>query len=410
MTWHPIDLAAIIDAVVNGLDGDDAPTILRRSDGLGLFYPGEVNGIHGASGSGKTWFALHGCAQEVRSGRYVVYIDHEGNPRGIVRRLLALGVTADEVAARFLYVQPETAFPEGGEALVTFVRDFQPSLVVIDSTGEGLALHGANPNADEEVARWFQQVPRRLASLGPAIGLVDHGAKASGSELWPIGSQRKRAAITGAQFYVETLTEFSREKAGALRAICAKDRGGHFTVGQPVAVLHVTPEDDGRRRRALTAPNPEDRRPTPEARAEAAQRELASRIVALLADGQALSGNAIETALGGNRGAARAAVSRLVNEGTVSRFPGPKRAILHKLASTASEFACSPALIGRGELGEHNSTSPVRLSELGRSGANSGEVVALCASAARVTSIALWLAVASIVLRTPLSAPKLCTV
>lgn len=370
MTWHPVDLTGVIDAVANGLEGDDAPTVLRRSDGLGLFYPAEVNGIHGASGSGKTWFALFGCAQEVRAGQFVVYIDHEGNPRGIVRRLLALGVSADEIASRFLYVQPESAFPEGGEALVTLVRDLRPSLVVIDSTGEGLALHGANPNADEEVARWFQHVPRRIAALGPAVGLIDHGAKASGSELWPIGSQRKRAAITGAQFYAETMTEFSREKAGALRAICAKDRGGHFTVGQTVAVLHVTPEDDGRLRLALTAASAEDRRPTPEGRAEAAQGELMGRIVELLAHGRELSGNAIESALGGNRGAVRAAIGRLANEGTISRFAGPKRATLHKLASSASEFACSPTPKGWGELGEHDSTSPVRLGELGRSEAN----------------------------------------
>ena len=254
MSWGAIDLAGIIDAVANGLDGDDAPTVLRRTDGSGLFYPGEVNGVHGASGSGKTWFALHGCVQEVRAGQHVVYVDHEGNPRSIVRRLLALGLSADEVHDRFHYVQPETAFHEGGEALVTLVRDLQPTLVVIDSTGEGLALQGANPNADEEVARWFQQVPRRLAALGPSIGLIDHGAKASGSELWPIGSQRKRAAISGAQYYVETMSEFSREKAGALRAICAKDRGGYYTVGQTIAILHVTPEDDGRLRVSLDGP------------------------------------------------------------------------------------------------------------------------------------------------------------
>lgn len=371
MSWEAIDLAGIIDAVANGLEGDDAPTVLRRTDGSGLFYPGEVNGVHGASGSGKTWFALHGCAQEVSAGQHVVYVDHEGNPRGIVRRLLALGLTADEVNDRFHYVQPETAFHEGGEALVTLVREGQPSLVVIDSTGEGLALHGANPNADEEVARWFQQVPRRLAALGPAIGLIDHGAKASGAELWPIGSQRKRAAISGAQYYVETMTEFSREKAGALRAICAKDRGGYYTVGQTIAILHVMPEDDGRLRVSLTAPNPEDRRPTPEARAEGAQRALMGRVVDLLSNGRELSGNAIETALGGNRAAVRTALSLLAEEGTVTRFPGAKRATLHKLTSTASEFACSPALIGRGELGEHNSTSPVRLGEVGRTWANS---------------------------------------
>lgn len=348
MTWAPLDLSAVIDAVANGLDADDAPTILRRTDGPGLFYLGEVNGVHGASGSGKTWFLLHGCAQEVRAGRSVFYVDHEGNPRSIVRRLLSLGVTADEIGRRFHYVQPETAFQQGGDVLLTAVKDWQPTLVVIDSTGEGLALQGANPNADDEVARWFQQVPRRLAALGPAVGLIDHGAKASGSELWPIGSQRKRAAVTGAQFYVETMTEFSREKAGALRAICAKDRGGHYTVGQTVAVLHVTPEDEGQLRVSLTPATPGDRRPT----VESTHARMQERIVELLGDGQTRSGRQVEDAIGGNRATVKTSLDALVAAGTVIRNVGARGAHLHLLAAGTRDLPSSPALKGRGEVGE----------------------------------------------------------
>jgi len=348
VTWHPLDLSSILDAVANGLDGDDAPTLIRREDGRGLFYPGEVNGIHGASGSGKTWFALHGLAQEVRARRHVFYIDHEGNPRSIVKRLLALGMTADDVDGWFHYVQPETAFQEGGDALLRLVHELQPTLVVIDSTGEGLALHGVNPNADEEVARWFQQVPRTLAALGPAVGLIDHGTKASGNELWPIGSQRKRAAITGAQFYVETLADFSREKAGALRAVCAKDRGGHFTVGETVAVLHVTPEHGGRVTLSLTAPNPEDRRSPADARADAAQRELMERIVQKIGDSE-MSGARIEEGMG-SRKHVRLALERLVQEGRVIRFPGARGARMHKVAQASHDLATSPAPKGRGEV------------------------------------------------------------
>lgn len=363
MTWGPLDLSATIDAISNGLDGDDAPGLLRRADGPGLFYAGEVNGIHGTSGSGKTWFLLHGCVQEIRDGRHVVYVDHEGNPRSIVRRLFALGLTADEIATRFHYAQPESAFHEGGAVLLTFVKDWQPSLVVVDSTGEGLALHGANPNADDEVARWFQQVPRRLASLGPAVGLIDHGAKASGSELWPIGSQRKRAAVTGAQYYVETMTEFSREKAGALRAICAKDRGGHYTVGQTVAVLHVTPELGGLRV-ALTAPNPEDRRQGPGARADDAQRALMARITVALREAGSLTGRDVENAIGGSRATVKAALDRLVSEGTVTRSLGARGAHKHQLTQGPGDLPTSPALKGPGEVGRYLPRSPGRSGEV----------------------------------------------
>jgi hypothetical protein len=337
VTWQPLDLAHVVDQVAAGIDGRPQPTALLREDGAGLIYPGMVNGLHGESGSGKTWIALHACVQEMRAGRAVAYIDHEGDPRSIVARLLDLGVTSDQIVHQFLYSQPETPLGEDAERLLTAFSDYEVCLVVIDSTGEGLALAGAKPNADDEVASWFRDVPRRIANTGPAVLLLDHSAKAAGGELWPIGSQRKRAAINGAQYYIETLSPFGRDRAGAAKLVCAKDRHGHYTVGQKVATLHVTPGD--RLRIALAAPDPAEHaadgglRPT----------VLMGRISDLLEREGPMTGVRVEQAVTGRREAVRRALALLVAEGYVSRSHGARGALIHTLGKP---FTTSPQTRG----------------------------------------------------------------
>ncbi|MCL2465823.1 MAG: hypothetical protein FWF02_07320 [Micrococcales bacterium] len=46
-------------------------------------------------------------------------------------------------------------------------RGHGPAFLVVDSTGEGLSLASCNPNANEEVARWFQALPHPLADKAP---------------------------------------------------------------------------------------------------------------------------------------------------------------------------------------------------------------------------------------------------
>ncbi|GAA3211171.1 AAA family ATPase [Microbacterium terregens] len=337
MTWEPIDLSGITDEVAAGIDGRPEPALLTREDGAGLLYPGMVNGLHGESGSGKTWLALHACAQEMRAGHAVAYIDHEGDPRSIVARLMDLQVTADQIVRHFRYSQPETPFSDGAGLLLTGLQDEEVRLVVIDSTGEGLALAGAKPNADDEVARWFREVPRRIADHGPSVLLLDHSAKAAGGELWPIGSQRKRAAVNGAQYYIETLSPFGRDRPGAAKLVCAKDRHGRYIVGQQVATLHVTPGD--RLRITLAAPEPTERadhggfRPT----------MLMERISSLLEREGALSSARIEQSVTGRREVVRRALTLLVDEGNVTRSHGARGALVHTLSRP---FTTSPRTRG----------------------------------------------------------------
>ena len=241
-SWEPSDVTATVEAIRAGTVQRPRPSVGVLSDDGALFYAGKVNGVHGESGCGKTWTSLACVAQELAEGEHVVYIDLEDDEAGLVSRLLDMGVPAPMVAAGLRYVHPDEQFDQNAaEALMQCVREFDPSLVVIDSTGEAMALDGVQPNADEEVASWFQRLPGRIARLGPAVVVLDHMAKADNGGLWPIGSQRKRAAISGAQYLQKLEVSFDQQTPGHAKLVCAKDRHGTYRVGLTVAELHVNP-------------------------------------------------------------------------------------------------------------------------------------------------------------------------
>src|SRR3954470_19268241 len=48
-TWQPVPLAEVVAGLLSGRRTRPAPTVGVRQDGAGLFYPGKVNGVAGAS-------------------------------------------------------------------------------------------------------------------------------------------------------------------------------------------------------------------------------------------------------------------------------------------------------------------------------------------------------------------------
>lgn len=331
-SWIPLDVASIVNGIVTGSTTRTVPETLTRDDGSALLYPGKVNGIHGDSGSGKTWTALFASAQTIDEGGNVVYVDLEDSPTDVITRLLALSVPPQKVIEHFRYVQPETAFEIGAEAFLRMAADAR--LVVIDSTGESLSLEGANPNADEDIAAWFRAVPKRIAKLGPAVLVLDHMPKSSDSDLWPIGSQRKRAAIDGAQYLQEVLVPFSREKAGAARLVCAKDRHGTYARAQRVAQLHVTPDGDTVH---LALKAPEGSTDESGVFAPTGYMERVSKALET-ADGP-LSFNEIVKAGNGKRTYVRDAVDALVRTGHILTAPGARNSMSHTLVKRYREGA-----------------------------------------------------------------------
>lgn len=237
----PLLLFDDVEAIIANDDGtDEEPTLGRLTNGFALFYLAATNSLLGATGSGKTYILMLAMIQEMKKGNTVLFLDYESSPKRIMRRLLALGATKDELVRHLRRARPERKFTEETKIeLREVVERYRPTLVVIDSTGESLAVQGANPNADEEVARWFTLAPTYIASLGPGVVLVDHVAKGANGR-WPIGSQRKLAAISGASYACESKVSFSQGKSGHSLLKVAKDREGFRALDEIAGALMVT--------------------------------------------------------------------------------------------------------------------------------------------------------------------------
>ena len=240
-SWAQQQISETVSGLLDGSLERPRPTV------GGLWYAGRVNGLAGESGCGKSWTMLESCAIELKKGESAVYIDMEDSAIGIVQRLLDMGVPADVIAdpTRFVYIHPDEAFRDDVRTDLWEILDrVQPTLVVLDSTGESLAHEGIDPNADDGVTQWFQLVPRAIAQRGPAVVLIDHLPKSDSSAKSPIGSQRKKAATDGVLLIqtVKSGMHFSKGRAGLAELTCVKDRNGHFTTGEKVMQLVVNPE------------------------------------------------------------------------------------------------------------------------------------------------------------------------
>lgn len=344
-SWAPVELAGVVDGLLDGSLVRPRPTVGRFGDRC-LFYEGRINGIHGDSNAGKTWTALVVCKQELEAGRVAMYVDLEDHEVGIVGRLLDIGADPAAVAERFVYARPHERLNQAGVDQVVGLLERRPSVAVIDSAGEALALEGANPNHDEEVARWFRLLPRLLASAGAAVLLLDHATKAGDNELFAIGSQRKRAAINGAQYLQKVVQPFSAGRNGSAILICAKDRNGVYYPRQRVAELRVATTMTGVEivlGDAEQAVAVDGRfRPTV---------YMARVSRALQLAGEPLSFTRLRDEVGGKRDYVSAAVKALMAEGCVIRSSGPHRTTLHTLVRPFSEDSSEAGTTDQAEVG-----------------------------------------------------------
>lgn len=315
-TWTPIDITAI----VNGDTTGPQPTILAVTDSVPLFYAGRTNALFGESGGGKTWVALAAIVEAIAGGHDAALIDLEDTATGIVARLLLLGLTRQQVADHFIYIQPDTAWTPTAQAQIAqLLTTRNPTVVVIDSTGEAMAIDGVKGNDDDDVARWFTTFPKFIARLGPAVILTDHIPKATDApQLYQIGSQRKRAAIDGASYRIDAVKEPSRTSDGIFTATCAKDRHGHHTKGQKAAQILLSHDHAGD---AVTLAVQAPEAPPRDADGNFRPTVLMEKVSRLLEDGESRSGNQIEKSIRGKAAAIREATRLLIVEGYIEQDP-----------------------------------------------------------------------------------------
>jgi hypothetical protein len=237
-SWAAVDL----EPYLMGQVVMPEPSVLIRTDGKGLMYPGRVNVLFGASESAKSWIALFVCQQEMDAGERALYLDFEDMPEGTVARQLALGAAPDDIAQQFRYVHPEGPIadlqryrfgaqptPDGEASARVFwalVESFDPTIAVVDGMTVLYGLHGHDTNDagnTDVITGWLKQLTRAGRTT---VLVIDHTGKGAGPGASPIGAHHKTAMVQGTSLRVDVISRPMRGAVGTMRLIVFKDRPG----------------------------------------------------------------------------------------------------------------------------------------------------------------------------------------
>ena len=229
----------------------EPPTMLQRTDGRCLIYPGRLHSIYGEPGHGKTWVSLYLVRERLLAGESVVYFDYDEDDggRSIARRLLELGSQPEEVA-NLHYFNPQGIGRDGDQwsRMRMTVRRCNPTLVVVDTMAPALVELGLNEKDNAEVGAWYRHARWLLsaASSRPALVIVDHVVKSGeGRGRWARGAGDKLGRLHAA-YGVDSTTPFSRDKPGQINLLIAKDRGGEVgREGEVAATVRFNPSNNG---------------------------------------------------------------------------------------------------------------------------------------------------------------------
>lgn len=221
-----VDIGALLD---DGLPEPPTPDILRRSDGVGLLYRGEINLIYGDPEDGKTMISLAGCVGVLRDGGTALFIDLDNNGvESIVARLVMLGAPAEALrSGRFRYCSPGGA-DRLEDVITDSIREGQePDLAVLDCVGELVGLFGGSNDSADDFTRIARNTAGRLARAGTCVVLIDHMAKSKDSRDYGAGgTMAKRRVIGGTQLCVSVDVPLRKDHGGSLRLSIRKDRHG----------------------------------------------------------------------------------------------------------------------------------------------------------------------------------------
>ncbi|MDX3398406.1 DnaB-like helicase N-terminal domain-containing protein [Streptomyces sp. ME01-18h] len=352
--WTFSDLTPVLD----GTHKPQQPVVGARDDGIGLFYPGRVNGIQGESEAGKSWVALISCLVEINRGNHVAYLDFEDSEAGVVSRLLLIGANPDDIRQLFHYVRPgSTPTPAQLRQFVARIGDLGPSLIIVDGVTEAMVMMGLELTDNSEVAKFGRMLLRPLADTGAAVVPLDHVVKNNESRgRYALGGVHKLNAVDGVQYMLEAVRPFGINTEGRSRLRIAKDRPAqirrHALPGgrNPMhwfADLVIRSDGDEFAAAHLYPPiqHTDDPQETAAVKDKAAQEEADIKdretavLDALAKATEPMSKNALEELIPGRASVTRRALTRLVHAGRVVTEQGPRKATLHRLPPKDGEKA-----------------------------------------------------------------------
>lgn len=322
--WAPVDLAHLR---ANGLERP-RPTTLTLGTGEALLYPGRTHSISGESTTGKTWITLAGLCQAVANKQPVTFIDFEDRADTLLTRLHDMGANPNDVDRLVRYIGPDRAMDAAAWTHVeTATKDVE--LVVIDGVTEAMTMHGWSLLDNEDIARWYDALPRRIATLGPAVIEIDHVVKDKEARgRYAIGGAHKLNGITGCAYTCLAVKPFAVGQPGSSRITVAKDRHGAIgPVGHTAAEFHVTP-DPTRHKQAMVwelTPN----QATYTAAGRPRLTGYMEKVSRYLETNAGTNKRGIYDSIRGKETHLAAAIDTLLDEGWIRTEPGARGATFH---------------------------------------------------------------------------------
>jgi hypothetical protein len=254
-SWQAVDLGA-------ALDGQTAPppTLLTRTDGVALLYPGRIHWFQGESETCKSWAAQHAAAQVLKAGQRVLWIDYEDDELSLVERFGAMSVTREQIRDGLVYVRPDEPLVDQHGRPTPAARDFaallreQFALIVLDGVTEAMVTEGLDLRDNADTARFMRRLPRKLANTGAAVVCIDHVAKSAEQRgHYALGAGHKRAGLTGAAYSFKATRGLHRARGAepvdaAVTITVEKDRPGHVPATRDdrrIAVMELVAYPDG---------------------------------------------------------------------------------------------------------------------------------------------------------------------
>ena len=328
--WDAVDLAPVLAGERVTLP----PSVLERSDGVKLLYPGRTHVIMGETETGKTWLALFAACQEMALGHHVMLLDYEDTAEMAVERLVTLGASGDDVLAHFSYYESPPPVSELSQELIRArcAEHGEPTLVILDGVTEAMSALGLDPERGTDVANFYGAMPLWFAGTGAAVVMLDHVVKNTTTRgRWATGSQHKISGLTGAAYGMEIVGNktFGRGRTGLAKVSVSKDRPGHVRqhegAGKVVAMFELESWPDDKANARLELPEESDPdapfRPT----------VIMERISRALEDeSEPLSTNRVKAMVMGKDTAVAQALKVLVAEAYLATEDGPNRSVLYR--------------------------------------------------------------------------------
>lgn len=150
----------------------DLPPVRYLDRELGLVAK-SFHLIYGASGSGKTFFAIERAMRQVSLGRRVLYIPTE-DVQGLRYRIVAWRLAHPNVTGHLTWLQMPIGLdlqdPEHVAELIEAVQPYEYDHIVIDTLREA---HSGDENSSQDTRR-INRAIQRLVVTGAAVDVVHH--------------------------------------------------------------------------------------------------------------------------------------------------------------------------------------------------------------------------------------------